>query len=105
MPSCPYCNRYARTKQQCLDHMNKCHGDRLEKDQMDAAQALYFSTHGTIHGACMVCGSPTEWCDHTGKPYKVCGKSSLYLVLNSMGLSPIRIFINFSKSLKISQGL
>lgn len=74
MPSCPYCNRYARTKQQCLDHMNKCHGDRLEKDQMDAAQALYFSTHGTIHGACMVCGSPTEWCDHTGKPYKVCGK-------------------------------
>lgn len=70
--NCPYCNRYFALKQQAIDHINRNHNIQLEADQMDAAQALYFSTHHTLHGICMCgCGKPTEWNYHTGKPYKV----------------------------------
>ena len=69
---CPYCKRYFSTKQPTLDHINQYHGDRLEMDKMDAAQALYFSTHGSLEGVCMCnCGRPTKWNPRTGKPYKV----------------------------------
>lgn len=69
---CPYCKRYFSTKQPTLDHINQYHGDRLEMDKMDAAQALYFSTHGSLEGECMCgCGRKTRWCYSTGKPHKV----------------------------------
>lgn len=72
MASCPYCGKYARLKQQMLDHINQYHGARLEADKMDAAQALYFSTHGTLAGKCQCgCGKDTKWCYQTGKPHKV----------------------------------
>ena len=72
MSKCPYCGRYADKKQKMLDHINQYHGDRLEADNMDAAQALYFSTHGSLEGRCMCnCGRPTKWNPRTGKPYKV----------------------------------
>lgn len=72
MANCAYCRRYFRSKQDCLDHMNQYHGKELERDQLDAAQSLYKSTHGTIHGACMMCGKETEWNYKTGKPFKMC---------------------------------
>lgn len=72
MANCPYCHKYYRKKQQCLDHINDCHGSMLAESKMDAAQALYFSTHGTLEGVCMCgCGKSTKWNYHTGKPYKV----------------------------------
>lgn len=81
MANCPFCHRYYAKKQQCLDHINATHGSMLAESKMDAAQALYFSTHGTIHGSCMVCGRDTEWCTHTGKPYKVCGREECRIKL------------------------
>lgn len=39
---------------------------------MDAAQSLYFSTHGSLSSTCQCgCGKATEWNYKTGKPYKV----------------------------------
>lgn len=70
--NCSYCKKYFSTKDAAIDHMNKCHAARLEQDGMDAAQSLYFSTHGTLNGKCMCgCGRDTEWNYRTGKPYKV----------------------------------
>lgn len=72
MATCPYCRRYTRLKQQMLDHINQYHGDRLEADKMDAAQALYYSTHGSLSSKCQCgCGRDTKWNALTGKPYKV----------------------------------
>lgn len=72
MANCPYCSKYFSKKQAALDHINKYHGNYLERDNMDAAQALYYSTHGTLKGKCMCgCGQDTEWNYKTGKPYKV----------------------------------
>lgn len=72
MANCPYCSKYFSKKQAAIDHINKYHGNYLERDGMDAAQALYFSTHGTLKGKCMCgCGQDTEWNYKTGKPYKV----------------------------------
>ena len=72
MANCPYCSRYFSKKQMVIDHINKQHGNNLEADHMDAAQALYYSTHGTLKGKCMCgCGRDTEWNYKTGKPYKV----------------------------------
>lgn len=72
MANCPYCGKYFAKKQPAVDHINKCHGARLEADGMDACQSLYFSTHGTLKGKCQCgCGKDTEWNYHTGKPYKV----------------------------------
>lgn len=70
--NCPYCKKYFSHKTDTLDHINKCHGNRLETDNMDAAQALYFSTHGCLTSKCMCgCGRDTDWNYKTGKPYKV----------------------------------
>ena len=73
MANCPVCKRYFDKKQKALDHMNKYHAAYLEEVQMDAAQALYASTHqGSIHGKCQCgCGKDTEWNYKTGKPYKL----------------------------------
>ena len=72
MANCPYCSKYFNKKQAALDHINKYHGNYLERDNMDAAQSLYFSTHGTLKGKCMCgCGQDTEWNYKTGKPFKV----------------------------------
>ena len=72
MANCPYCSKYFSKKQAALDHINKYHGNYLERDNMDAAQALYYSTHGTLKGKCMCgCGQDTEWNYKTGKPFKV----------------------------------
>ena len=72
MATCPYCGKYKQRRDEMFEHMNQYHGDELNKSGMDAAQALYNSTHGTIHGRCMVCGNPTDWNESTGKPYKLC---------------------------------
>lgn len=67
---CPFCGKYFSTKDPTITHIEKLHPDRLT--DMDAYQALYYSTHGTINGTCMCgCGKPTEWNYKTGKPYKV----------------------------------
>lgn len=72
MANCPACRRYFRKKDDCIEHINKYHSTDMEKLGFDAAQWLYYSTHGTINGTCMCgCGKPTEWNYHTGKPYKV----------------------------------
>lgn len=72
MANCPYCSKYFNKKQLAIDHINKYHGNFLERDHMDAAQSLYYSTHGTLKGKCMCgCGRDTEWNYKTGKPYKV----------------------------------
>lgn len=72
MAECPYCGSYFSHKSAAVDHINRKHRTQLEDAQMDACQALYYSTHGSLHGPCMVCGRPTEWNYQTGKPYKVC---------------------------------
>ncbi len=70
--NCGYCRKYFRTKDAAIEHVNKCHAARLEQDGMDAAQSLYFYSHGTLKGRCMCgCGRETEWNYSTGKPYKV----------------------------------
>lgn len=70
--NCPYCKRYFAKKQLTIDHINKYHGVELEQSGMDAAQSLYFSTHGTLSASCMCgCGKETGWNKKTGKPYKV----------------------------------
>lgn len=72
MANCPYCRRYFRKKQQAVDHIEKYHTDELDKAQMDASQALYYDTHGTLSGKCMCgCGQDTQWNYKTGKPYKL----------------------------------
>lgn len=72
MANCPFCRKYFSKKQPCLDHMNQYHAKQLDDSNMDAAQMLYYSTHGTIHGKCMCgCGKDTDWNPLTGKPYKV----------------------------------
>ena len=68
----PKCRKYFDKKQKCIDHINQNHGDQLDQLSMDAAQWLYYSTHGTIMGKCCCgCGRDTEWNYKTGKPYKV----------------------------------
>ena len=68
----PKCRKYFDKKQKCIDHINQNHGDQLDQLNMDAAQWLYYSTHGTIKGKCCCgCGRDTEWNYKTGKPYKV----------------------------------
>ena len=69
---CTACGRTARLKDDMIEHLNRYHAKLLEEEGLDAAQFLYKSTHGTIHGRCMVCGSETEWNDKTGKPHKLC---------------------------------
>ena len=72
MASCPYCHKYFSAKQTALDHIEKFHSVDLDRDGMDAAQSLYFSTHGSTSGTCICgCGKPTGWNYRTGKPYKV----------------------------------
>lgn len=72
MANCPYCRRYFRKKQQAIEHIEKYHVDELDAREMDAAQALYYSTHGTLSGKCMCgCGKDTAWNPKTGKPYKL----------------------------------
>lgn len=70
--NCPACHKYFDKKQKAVDHIIKYHGAELEQMGMDASQYLYYSTHGTIKGSCMVCGGPTGWNYQTGKPFKVC---------------------------------
>lgn len=69
---CPFCHKSIQTKPTAIDHINKVHPTELEKTGMDAPQALYYSTHNTLHGKCMCgCGKDTEWNYKTGKPFKV----------------------------------
>jgi len=72
MAECPYCKLYFSKKGAAVEHINQKHEAQLEEAGMDACQALYYSTHGTLHGPCMACGGPTEWNYQTGKPYKIC---------------------------------
>lgn len=70
--NCPFCHRYFDKKQKAIDHMNQYHGSEIEKSGMDAAQNLYYSTHGRITGICACgCGKPTEWSYELGKPRKI----------------------------------
>lgn len=72
MANCPYCKKYFPKKDLVVDHMYKMHSVELNRDHMDAPQALYYSTHGTLKGQCMCgCGRETEWNPKTGKPFKV----------------------------------
>lgn len=72
MANCPYCKKYFPKKDLAVEHMYKKHKKELDNDNMDAPQALYFSTHGTLKGTCMCgCGKETDWNPKTGKPYKV----------------------------------
>lgn len=72
MANCPYCNRYFNKKDLAVEHISRYHSNRLEMDQMDPCQALYFGTHGSLHGHCLCgCSTPTEWNYKTGKPHKV----------------------------------
>ena len=72
MANCPYCKKYFPKKDLVVDHMYKMHSIELDRDHMDAPQALYYSTHGTLKGQCMCgCGRETEWNPKTGKPFKV----------------------------------
>lgn len=72
MANCPYCKKYFPKKDLVVDHMYKMHSVELDRDHMDAPQALYYSTHGTLKGQCMCgCGRETEWNPKTGKPFKV----------------------------------
>ena len=73
MANCPYCHKYFPKKALAVEHIYKLHSAELQQSGMDAPQALYFSTHGTLHGKCMACGKPTEWSTKLGKPYKMCG--------------------------------
>ena len=72
MAKCPYCGRYKPRRDEMFEHMEKYHAAELEREGLDAARALYRSTHGTTEGACMMCGRPTAWNDATGKPRKLC---------------------------------
>lgn len=70
--NCTFCGKYFAKKQLAIDHMNRFHGSELDNSGMDAAQNLYYSTHGSIHGSCACgCGKQTEWNMATGKPYKL----------------------------------
>ena len=72
MANCPYCKKYFPKKDLVVNHIYKMHNTELDRDQMDAPQALYYSTHGTLKGQCMCgCGRETEWNPKTGKPFKV----------------------------------
>ena len=72
MPKCCECNKYFRTKAECVKHIEKRHPEALVASGLNAEQLLYKSTHGTIHGKCMCgCGRDTEWNYKTGKPYKL----------------------------------
>lgn len=74
MAKCPYCGITKDHKDAMVDHINDFHGAELNKSHMDAAQALYASTHnGSIRGRCMICGGPCDWNYKVGKPYKLCG--------------------------------
>ena len=76
MANCPYCKKYFPKKDLVVDHMYKMHSIELDRDHMDAPQALYYSTHGTLKGQCMCgCGRETEWNPKTGKPFKVSSNS------------------------------
>lgn len=76
MANCPYCKKYFPKKDLVVDHMYKMHSVELDRDHMDAPQALYYSTHGTLKGQCMCgCGRETEWNPKTGKPFKVSSNS------------------------------
>ena len=76
MANCPYCKKYFPKKDLVVDHMYKMHSVELDRDYMDAPQALYYSTHGTLKGQCMCgCGRETEWNPKTGKPFKVSSNS------------------------------
>lgn len=86
--NCSYCKKYFRTKDAAIEHMNKCHASRLEQDGMDAAQSLYFSTHGCLTGKCMCgCGRDTDWNYKTGKPYKVSNDPSCRQRLRAKALN------------------
>lgn len=68
--NCPYCQKYFDKKSKAVDHIEKFHPDQL--NGMTPEQALYYGSHGTIHGICMCgCGKPTEWNYKTGKPFKL----------------------------------
>ena len=70
--NCPYCKKYFAKKDAAVDHLTKVHAAQLDREDFTPEQALYFYTHGTLHGVCMCgCGKATEWNDKTGKPYKV----------------------------------
>ena len=69
---CHFCGRTARLKDDMIEHLNRYHARELADEGLDAAQSLYKSTHGTIHGRCMVCGGETDWNEKTGKPHKLC---------------------------------
>lgn len=72
MANCPYCKKYFPKKDLVVNHIYKMHNTELDRDHMDAPQALYYSTHGTLKGQCMCgCGRETEWNPKTGKPFKV----------------------------------
>lgn len=72
MANCYYCGRWFQKKSAAVEHIQNAHGDELAKDGLDASQALYLTTHPTLHGKCMCgCNTPTEWNYKTGKPYKV----------------------------------
>lgn len=70
--NCPFCNKYYDKKSKVLDHMERVHGQDIDASGMDAAQNLYFASHGTIHGICMCgCGKETDWNYKTGKPARL----------------------------------
>lgn len=73
---CYYCKKYFQRKGQAMDHLEKMHADELVKDGISSAQACYLTTHPDIHGRCVVCGRPTEWCDRAGKPHRICGNQA-----------------------------
>lgn len=88
MANCPYCKRYFAKKDQAIAHINRTHGNYLTRDNMDASQALYFSTHGRITGICQCgCGRKTEWNYKTGKPYKVSDNPECRERLRTMALA------------------
>lgn len=68
--NCPYCRKYFDKKSKAVEHVEKFHSDML--NGMTPEQAIYYGSHGTIHGVCMCgCGKETDWNYKTGKPYKL----------------------------------
>ena len=74
MAKCPVCGKTFKKRDLCAEHIDKLHEERKAETGMDSYQLMYFSTHGTLHGKCMMCGGDTQWNDRTGKPFKLCGK-------------------------------
>lgn len=68
---CKFCEKIVPDNDAYASHMEKKHRDMIPSD-MTTKQFLYYLRTGREHGNCVMCKSPTDWNEKTGKYHRFC---------------------------------